>query len=156
MIVISIIFSLLLTGCLQEDVQSNQIEPLSLEDAIGIIEQAVEIDSSYYAERRTTEESYEHFSEYFTNDYVDKVILGTGNLVEVDGKWHLAYEGGELVEGSYINTLLEKPSELLKTDNQETVKIVNYIGDGLYAPHKEIITFLYTDEGWKINDLVWE
>ncbi|RXT02279.1 hypothetical protein [Ammoniphilus sp. CFH 90114] len=146
--------TVILAGC-SAQTSSKQVE-LSLEEALQMIQQASLLDYSFYAEPRTREESYDHFKKYYTNHYIDKIVLGTGNLKEEGDKWSFAYEGGELVEGSFINTIYEESSELKTTEDLRVVKLINHIGDGLYAPHREIITFVHTDKGWKIDDLVWD
>lgn len=155
-----IICFLFIVGCTKPDVTTSEtvdlVDPLTLEEAQKIVDEALLVDQSYYSEPRTTEQSYAHFNKYFTKNYVDKIILGSGNLVERDGKWQFAYEGGEFLDGTFINTLFEKPSELLDTEDEKVKKLVNYIGDGLYQAHSEVITFIFTEEGWKIDDLVWE
>ncbi|PWW29427.1 hypothetical protein DFO73_10458 [Cytobacillus oceanisediminis] len=44
----------------------------------------------------------------------------------------------------------------VKQLSAKEIKVINSLGDGLYAQHKELISLIYTDDGWKIHGLKWE
>lgn len=155
-ILAAVVLVAFLAGCSNDSKTNNTVEPLTLEQAQQLFLEAVEVDNSFHVNKGTTEQAYANYSSHFTKNYVDTIILGSGNFIEVDGKWQYAYEGGELIEGTFMNSLFTKPSELISTDNPRQYVLVNHIGDGLYAPHTEKITFIYTEDGWKIDNLIWE
>lgn len=161
-----LIAALMFTGCsgktdsgpVNTSTDSKEIKPLSKEEATTLISQAIEMSNSLFAKKPmlTTEEIYEHYDPLFTRNYVDQIELKGGNLKEKDGTWAYAYEGGELLEGTFINSLTEDSVNIENAKDGKKITVTNEVGDGLYAPHKEIITLVYTDAGWKIDDLVWE
>ncbi|KUP25374.1 hypothetical protein [Paenibacillus sp. DMB5] len=161
-----LIAALMITGCssktdsepVNAPTESKEIKPLNKAEAITLISEAIEMSNRLFAKKPmlTTEEIYEHYDPLFTRDYVDQIELNGGNLKETDGTWAYAYEGGELLEGTFINSLIEDSVSIENEKDGKKITVTNEVGDGLYAPHKEIITLVYTDAGWKIDDLVWE
>ncbi|CAH1221821.1 hypothetical protein PAECIP111892_05053 [Paenibacillus auburnensis] len=161
-----LIAALMITGCssktdsepVNTSTESKEIKPLNKEGAITLISQAIEMSNTLFAEKPmlTTEEIYKHYDPLFNRNYVDQIVLKGGNLKENDGTWAYAHEGGELLEGTFINSLTEDSVSSENAKDGKTVTVTNVVGDGLYAPHHEIITLVYTNAGWKIDNLVWE
>ncbi|WP_134703384.1 hypothetical protein [Ammoniphilus sp. YIM 78166] len=156
--------ALLLSGCTSPvdtppappSQAKEDINPLTKAQVVSLLSEAAILEQVFYdTESLTTDEVYAHFQSVYTQQYVDRIILGTGNFKRENEKWIFAYRGGELVEGSFIN---EPNLEGLKVEvsfDGKTMTVTNPVGDGLYAPHLEIITLAFTDNTWKINHLEW-
>jgi hypothetical protein len=83
-------------------------------------------------------------------------VFQGGNLKKTDGQWGYSHKGGEYLEGTFFNSLTEETAKIEVSENQQTITITNSVGDGLYAPHKEIITLISTETGWKVDNMKWE
>lgn len=161
-----LIVALMITGCssktdsepVNTSTDSKETKPLNKEEAITLISQAIEKSNKLFAKKQMliTEEVYAHYDPLFTRNYVDQIVLKGGNLKEKDGMWSFAYVGGELLEGTFINSLTQDSVNIENAKDGKKITVTNAVGDGLYAPHKELITLVYTDAGWKIDDLVWK
>lgn len=87
---------------------------------------------------------------------MDQIILNGGNYKQQEDQWVYMHEGGEFLEGTFFNSIDEAKVEIEISEDQKSIKVINTVGDGLYAPHKEIITIIYMDDSWKLGDLQWE
>ena len=65
------------------------------------------------------------------------------------------HDGGEFLEGTFINEIDQQRVKTEMSEDKKTISVTNSVGDGLYASHKEVITIVYFDNGWKIDDLQW-
>jgi hypothetical protein len=170
-LVLATIFLIVLSGCSTnnsnpiEDKKDNKeveqtnpkvITKLTKEDALSILGKAEELEFKFYQKEYTTQEVYDYYSPYFTQNYVDNIVFKKGNVKLENDKWVIANKDSELVEGSFFNIPPNEASVLEKTDNEKVYLLRNNVGEGLYAPHTETITFLHTDKGWKIDNLSWE
>ena len=161
-----LLVALMISGCApstesgQQPVPSSQeAEPfktLEKEQVISLLEEAASIDQSFYSQQsHTTEEIYTHFGTHFTQNYIDAIILGGGNLKKENEKWVLAHLGGEFLEGTYWNAMDPSKVNIETSSDGKTITVTNKVGDGLYAPHQEIITIVYSEDAWKIDQLKW-
>jgi hypothetical protein len=132
------------------------ITELTKDDALSILGKAEELEFKFYQKEYTTPGVYDYYTPYFTKNYVDNIVFKKGNVKLENDKWVLANKDSELVEGSFFSIPSSGASTLEKTANKKVVILRNNVGEGLYAPHLEIITFIHTDEGWKIDNLNWE
>ncbi|QPC45704.1 hypothetical protein [Mangrovibacillus cuniculi] len=131
--------------------------PFSLKEALTVLDQGSVLLRTYYSYENlptTTEETITFLEEIFTENYINNIILGGGNLKEVNGEWSLAYEGSEFLEATFYFDTMTNP--IFEKVNETTATVSDEKGDGLYAPHKEVITLILEDGSWKIDDLVWE
>ncbi len=135
---------------------TEDIKPLTKEQVVSLFSEAANLEHVFYdTESLTTDEVYAHFQSVYTQRYVDSIILGSGNFKKENEKWIFAYRGGELVEGSFINQLDLEGLKLEVSSDGKTMTVTNPVGDGLYAPHLEVITLAYTGNTWKIDHLEW-
>ncbi|NGM83891.1 hypothetical protein G5B47_15845 [Paenibacillus sp. 7124] len=158
--------ALMIAGCSQtpasqpakeEPPAEVEVEPLNKEKILTLLSEANEIDHQFtVGKSHTEEEIFSHYDSYFTRSYVERLILGGGNLKKQGERWVIANEGGEFLEGTFMNEIDEAAVKIDTAEDGKTVTVTNKVGDGLYAPHDEIITLIYTDSGWKINDLKWD
>jgi hypothetical protein len=141
-----------------DDSASGESKVPDTKEIIALVSQASELDNKLFEAKSplTTEEVYAHYDSLFTRSYVDRIVLQEGNLKQTDEKWGYAHEGGEYLEGTFFNQLTEETAKIEVSENQQTITITNSVGDGLYAPHKEIITLISTETGWKVDNMKWE
>lgn len=126
-------------------------------EILALLSEAGELDTRFYSVKTHTEdEVYAHYGSLYTRNYVKNIVLGGGNLKEKDGHWEIAYEGGEFLEGTFINEIDEADLGVSASEDGRSVTLTNKVGDGLYAPHREIITLVREADGWKIDNLQWE
>lgn len=129
----------------------------SLKEALTVLDQGSVLLRTYYSYENlptTTRETKTFLEETFTEKYINNIILGGGNLKEVNGEWSLAYEGSEFLEATFYFDTMTNP--IFEKVNETTATVTDEKGDGLYAPHKEVLTLILEDGSWKIDDLVWE
>lgn len=156
--------TLILSGCTnsvetQPSPPSEAVEaikPLTKDQVVTLLNEAAKLENDFYAkEAQTTEELYTHFQSLYTHQYIDSIILGSGNLKKENEKWVLAHMGGEFIEGTFMNQLDLEGLKIETSSDGKTITITNPVGDGLYAPHQEVITLVYADNDWKIDQLEW-
>lgn len=99
----------------------------------------------------TKKELYDYYDKYFTQQYVDNVVLS--NLKENNDKWILAHPESELKKGTFFTTSFNDQTIVQQT--KETITVTNNVEDGLYPAHQEQITLIFVNNQWKINALVW-
>jgi hypothetical protein len=132
------------------------VKPLAKDEILTLLSEAAKLDHQIYAQKSHTEdEVYAHYEPHFTRGYVERIVLGGGNLKKEGEQWVIANEGGESIEGTFINEIDKDNVQIVTAEDGKTITVTNPVGDGLYAPHKEEITILYTDGAWKIDDLKW-
>lgn len=138
-----------------ESTVGSPIEPLKKEEILTLLSEATKIDNQFFDQKfHTKEEIYAHYDSHFTRNYVDHIILEGGNLKLQGEQWVIANEGGEFLEGTFINEINSDITIELSEDRKTTI-IRNSVGDGLYAPHEEVITIIHTENGWKVDHLKW-
>jgi hypothetical protein len=130
---------------------------LSREQTLDLLMKGSEVDRSFYgAKSYTKEEAYTYYEAYFTHNYVDTIVLKSdGNMKQEGDSYKLAHENSEFIEGTYYEGHFDEKTKVEQIDSK-SIQVTNSLGDGLYAPHKEIITLIYDKNGWKINNLKWE
>jgi hypothetical protein len=133
--------------------EQKKPEPLKDNEVLDILAKAAKLGAVPSSDKSNRiNEVYDYYSGYFTKNYVDHIILQ--NMKQQGDKWTIAYPESELAEGSYYDINFNDKTIV---DQAETkVTVTNFQGDGLYAAHKEIVTLIYTDAGWRIDQLTWE
>ncbi|MEW9669969.1 hypothetical protein [Ammoniphilus sp. 3BR4] len=135
---------------------AESFKTLEKEQILSLMSEATAKDQAFYSvESHTTDEIYSHFDTHFTRNYIDSIILGGGNLKKENEKWVLAHIGGEFLEGTYWNEINPDLVKIETSSDGKTITVTNPVGDGLYALHQEIITIVYSDNTWKIDQLEW-
>ncbi len=126
---------------------------LTLTGLSAFLKEANRLDSSFYIDKSyTLEEIYAHYAPYCTKNYVDNMVMK--NMKKDGDRYILAYMESEIAEATYFDPNLSSDAKL--EQNDDIAVVTNTIGDGLYAPHQEMTTLIYTDDGWKIDDVKWE
>ncbi len=105
-------------------------------------------DKSY-----TLEEMYDYLAPFFTNNYVDHIIMQ--NMKKEGDRYVLAHVDSELAEASFFDPNLGEDITFEQNNDRVILSSV-FKNDGLYAPHKEMIFLVYTEDGWKIDDVKWD
>jgi hypothetical protein len=155
-IVLILIFSFLfVSACQSSQPPKTPVDtPPDRAEVFEFVQNAQKNERSFYAGKYTQEQVYEYFQSYYTKDYIDKIILGGGNIKLVEGYWTLANIGSEYIEGTYFSGDFNDTTEV-QYINDKTIKVLQAYGDGLYAPHNENITLVKTEKGWLIDQLEW-
>ncbi|HEY0826662.1 MAG TPA: hypothetical protein VGE40_01080 [Bacilli bacterium] len=127
---------------------------LTKSEAIAFVKQSNPWDMEFYIDKSyTLKEMYDYFAAYFTPNYVDNIIMM--NMKKDGDRYVLAYPESELAEASFFDPNISDKATV--EQNNDRVTITHLIeNDGLYAPHKEIISLIHTESGWKIDDVKWE
>jgi predicted small lipoprotein YifL len=120
--------------------------------AFELLEKASELKDVYDEKSYTKSELYAYFAPYYTNNYVDKIILK--NMKQVGDKWTLAHPNSELIEGSYYETNFTDKTKLEQTGDK--IVITNSLEGGLSEAHEEKITLIQTNNGWRIDLVEWK
>lgn len=96
-------------------------------------------------------ELYDYYDKYFTNQYVEKIILS--NMKQEGDKWTIAHPESELKQGTYFETNFNDQTKVDQA--KDTITVTNKVEDGLYSAHQEHIMLILINSQWKINDLAW-
>lgn len=131
-----------------------KIPVLTKLEAIAFLKQSNPWDMGFYVDKSyTLEQMYDYFAAYFTQSYVDRIIMM--NMKKDGDHYILAYSDSELAEASFFDPNISDKATV--EQNNDRVTVTHLIeSDGLYAPHKEIISLIYTEAGWRIDDVKWE
>lgn len=161
-----VISTVIISGCTQQAapppatppvVSEPEVKTPSKKEIFDLLTQAGELDRQFSAKTtHTTEEAYAHYDSHFTRGYVDQIVFQGGNWKKEGNQWVLAVEGGEYIEGTYFHTDFHEDAEMVVSEDKKRITITHSIGDGLYAPHDEIITLLHTEKTWKVDNVTWE
>jgi hypothetical protein len=160
-----LIATVILGGCSQsaenqqtpvKPVVEAPINPLDQEGILTLLSEAAKIDNEFYAQKsHTKDEVYAHYESHFTSNYINRIVFEGGNVKNQGDQWVIAHEGGEILEGTFINQIDQHTMKSELSEDRKTITVTNAVGDGLYAPHNEVITIVHTDGGWKIDNLEW-
>lgn len=132
------------------------IKPLDKEEVLALLAEAATLDNQFDVKKSKTEEDiYSHYDSHYTRNYVKKIVLEGGNLKKQGEHWVIAHEGGEYLEGTFMNEIDKATLTIEPGKDGKSFTVTNSVGDGLYAPHKEVITIVHTGGSWKIDSLKW-
>ena len=160
----TLISMLFIYGCSEKKVNNSpipssstdtdkKVKSLNKAEVIELLIKAKQLDQTFNPGKPSSKnELYEYYAQYFTSNYVDKITLG--NLKQENGKWIIAYPESELNNATYFNINFNERTEIEQSDGKVT--LTNYVEDGLYPAHKEIIYLIYSNNTWKLDNLEWK
>ncbi len=157
MVTCLLLVSLLFTACGADTEESAELPAPSAKEVLVLLNDATELDKSIYdQDGLTTAQLYDFYKPYFTKSYVDEVIIPGGNLMQNDGKWVVAFQDTEPLEGTVIIPPLDEAEvRVTPRDVDGEVNVRYEVPEELYPAHTQKLTLVFKDGSWKVNSLEW-